>query len=495
MSSIALPLALPSGCLRLACGADLQSMREVVSTSLSTASMGSVSALSEPSTATAAVSSDSSHAPHPASRRVLKLIAVDEGMLTHVLGGGLLEIKSRDEGEVAVMCTHDASYALTMIDSSNTLFGAGVDGATYTLHAVFNGHVEMAPCAPPLHAIRDALRYSGEYTLAQEVGEDELGPRKRRREGDSAPAEAGVTLDELDATVACSRAQLRRALCDMSALAVRDRFQLVGTDLTLDVLRAVITSADAGGWSLSSLPLGDIITDLRDRFPAPLVEHVLRSHATADTPRLLLPESSWPPDDTRLPTLTTLTLSFKLYAMTVARALLRSETVSVLLMGLASPCATPAATAPILHDASAAEALLHNAGAVRHDALPWLAAQPFLTRWAARMPHASRWAEGAAGEEAKRGVGLDIISGVEALLDEDAATGRVILRIFPVAELDHRPAQRFKQLFAVRAKWRLTDLQPFLAPLEGYGVKAADLLLAHTRTTLLPDGTRIFSAR
>ena len=39
------------------------------------------------------------------------------------------------------------------------------------------------------------------------------------------------------------------------------------------------------------------------------------------------------------------------------------------------------------------------------------------------------------------------------------------------------------------------DLEPFVKPLVGPGKKQADLLLKHTRTTLQPDGSRIFSPR
>lgn len=60
--------------------------------------------------------------------------------------------------------------------------------------------------------------------------------------------------------------------------------------------------------------------------------------------------------------------------------------------------------------------------------------------------------------------------------------GELILKYFPIERLPKDPVQRFKQLFAVRPKWQLADLEPFLAGLQvGSHVPVCHTALSVTR--------------
>ncbi|CAM9239380.1 unnamed protein product [Phaeothamnion confervicola] len=105
----------------------------------------------------------------------------------------------------------------------------------------------------------------------------------------------------------------------------------------------------------------------------------------------------------------------------------------------------------------------------------------FWSEWAASMP----------GVEAPE---LSALEGVG--LRERGEAGVPVFRYLPAAGLPVEPSARMAALFALRPKWRLAELRPYLGELEAQGTKLADVLLQHTRaSTDATTGERLFSAR
>jgi hypothetical protein len=307
------------------------------------------------------------------------------------------------------------------------------------------------------------------------LGGGVAGGRKRRRAAGGAEqgGAAGYTLAALLELCPCSEAELREALGRCNALRDGDRYFSVPPDLHRAVLAAVLRSAAAQGglWPLRSVPAAAVVADLEpEGFSEVLVHHALRSLAAAAegaAPAAIEPGAL---------RLDTYCLDFARVARFVGSEVLLAAGAAV---SLQSPAAASGRAVPLA---------------------------AFMSAWAAAMPvgtvvsHLSSTAEappGAAGtaitpRACSGQLSLELLSG-EVLLTEGAAGAGVLL--LPARELAAVPALRFKQLFALRARWRLPDLEPFIAPVATAGASQTDLLLAHTRTTLLPDGTRLFSAR
>lgn len=48
----------------------------------------------------------------------------------------------------------------------------------------------------------------------------------------------------------------------------------------------------------------------------------------------------------------------------------------------------------------------------------------------------------------------------------ETMAGERIIKYFPLGRLSKAPAQRFNELFAVRPRWQLSDLEPYLSGLQ-----------------------------
>ncbi|EIE26940.1 hypothetical protein COCSUDRAFT_32309 [Coccomyxa subellipsoidea C-169] len=90
-------------------------------------------------------------------------------------------------------------------------------------------------------------------------------------------------------------------------------------------------------------------------------------------------------------------------------------------------------------------------------------------------------------------VDLSMLRG-EALREEIG--GEDMLRHLPAAAMPTDPAARFAALFAVKPRWELPDLEPYLADLQVPGRSAEFLLLTYARASQdSPSAPLVYSAR
>jgi len=80
---------------------------------------------------------------------------------------------------------------------------------------------------------------------------------------------------------------------------------------------------------------------------------------------------------------------------------------------------------------------------------------------------------------------------------EERVGGEECLRYLPGETMPLDPAERLKKLFAVRKKWRLEELMPYMLPLVPGKKDLEDFLLKHTRSAVAVGGVggRTYSAK
>ena len=105
----------------------------------------------------------------------------------------------------------------------------------------------------------------------------------------------------------------------------------------------------------------------------------------------------------------------------------------------------------------------------------------FFLEWETRLPGSYQPAA-----ELLRGLAL-----------EEKVAGQVCLRYLPGETLPLDPAERLKKLFAVRKKWQLEEMMPYMLPLVPGKKDLEDFLLKHTRSAVAMDGVggRTYSAK
>lgn len=187
-----------------------------------------------------------------------KLVEVDDAMLSYLQKGGSLEIKGQGAGDDVTACTADATYTVTLVESSNTVLlmqdneryaeassavalapGARPD-CKYTVLGSAPGVLELRRVAPPLHLVRDALASSNldadalsRYRAQLHARAAGGAPAKRARTADETGAAAasavagpqsepslGVRMGALLETVPCSGAEMSLCLERLQAVRV-----------------------------------------------------------------------------------------------------------------------------------------------------------------------------------------------------------------------------------------------------------------------------------
>lgn len=327
-----------------------------------------------------------------------------------------------------------------------------------------------------LAVLLDMPQYERTQALLEETAADgvasysnDVSARNKRRRGCADPASderlrgrAGFSFGELLERVQCSEAELRRALVETRALETPgSRFHAVPDALARDVATAALRSIAAGRMDISAVPMEAVAADLAsaDGHCAELTAHALQQTLGGRT----LPGGGSGRGTEEAAVHLRLCLDFRSLARFVGMGVLQ-----------------------------AAGAMLHIAAPAAARALPLAA---FLRAWTSAMPAGTVLATGAApaADRCAGPLDLSLLSG-DVLLQEGGSAGPGVL-FLPAASLSAITAMRFRQLFSLRAKWRLQDLEPFIAPVANPASPVADLLLTYTRSSQQPDGSRLFSAR
>ena len=295
------------------------------------------------------------------------------------------------------------------------------------------------------------------------------GKRRRGRAGES--DDAGFSFEELLERVQCSEVELRRALVEVRALRIVDsgKYCAVPEAQAREIATAVLRSIAACGIRVDAIPVATVIADLEAEGHA----SALALHALMQTLGGVAAEdcAAEPRSDGTSPLVPPLLrLDFRAVARFIGIGVLEAAGA---VLQLSAPLASASRAIPL---------------------------DSFFRAWASAMPVGTVLSVGAASTAASNGSGavctglLDIGLLAGEVLLQDGVGGPGVL-FLPASSLSSVPAQRFRQLFSLRAKWRLADLEPFVQPLANPASSLADLLLAHTRSSQQPDGSRLFSAR
>lgn len=350
----------------------------------------------------------------------------------------------------------------------------------------------------------------------------------------------GLPLSQLLEAVPCSRGELSAGLARLGAYQHPSTlaYHAVSPALLAAVMETVLAGATQHGWDFGALPLAAVeehagkprasvaaATGTLTTYPgfgASVVRHVLgwfvadeeggasnNSSSSSDSAPVT---ARWIP----LPSdATTLALDFDLLAQHVAVRVLRDGWSPAAAPGTALPRTTRRGTNGLRGAATTTVGALPVVpifeAPVALPSYPPMRLPAFLAAWEAGLPHGcvkgSDSGDGS-GVVAVAGSGNGwggilsvprVLAGAGLALVHAAGTSVGLsgasISYFPEPELSPDPKTRFAQLFTARPKWTLAELAPFIDSLCGYGRTQGDLLLGHTRQTLVPGGATLFSAK
>ncbi len=427
-----------------------------------------------------------------------------------------------------MLCTDDATYAIQLVETSNTVLlcstsaSEDVLGAP-TLARTIEGQVgcshELKRTAPRLHRIRELLEaepfrgpddevqsleawhhgsgdmdvdVEGAGGVEEEEGMEQGSGAGAGVDGGGARDGPGYTLSELEELVQASRGEIVTGLAaigalllapdDAAALAgetrgraaripanLTPRYRLLTPEYASAALDDILVAVQGNMWHPGCVPLPALVV-AADGHTAAVVTGVARAHSRpAEVGASAAGGDAGP------------FLALDYTSVALVRA--RSQLAAAEAMFLARRAAA---------GVSAGSGGLEFHSEVSDFTRAW---QREVDRtWPAAPPDAASGV-GAEGVWSRVGLSAEVLKSAGLVLVDTSPLGTPVLRHFPAFRLSHEPRERFKQLFAARALWLQADFAPFLAPLVGVDRKLDDMLVAHARSTLQPDGGRLFSVR
>ncbi len=282
---------------------------------------------------------------------------------------------------------------------------------------------------------------------------------------------------DLRRVIQASDAELRSALEELHALQVGRFWRLVLPQRESEILDVFVDECARRRWSLLEIPADDLVALVAAKVPRALARHTLRKYGTS----------------------------------VASGAVGRSPIVALSIRRIAVSRGVD-----ILRAAEAAAATARPASGASSGGGPGavgMSRADFLRVWDASLaplralppphslpvPPSSDGAAAAAPPPAASEfdvtafrVSLDVLAGQAVLVTRNGAEE---VKFLPAERLPLEPSARFAALFELRPFWTLADLEPYIRPLTGPGKTQADLMLAHTRTTVAPDGARLYSKR
>ena len=201
---------------------------------------------------------------------------MDDALLDAIREGGVV-IKGGDDDE-AVLCTHDVTYAVKRVDSTNTMWllrpgerealVGGREDSVARVAAVANSHLELVEVAPRLERLRAML-----------LRHPYAGP-------DEAPDAAGlVGHAAVCASVQASDTQLSRALRQLGAFELDGALRVASSAYQHDVLNRLVWTAFSEGYELSAVPEVGVCEAMNkdEAVRSEMVRHVLLEFSEPDS--------------------------------------------------------------------------------------------------------------------------------------------------------------------------------------------------------------------
>mmetsp|Transcript_38649 Transcript_38649/g.74100 ORF Transcript_38649/g.74100 Transcript_38649/m.74100 type:complete len:437 (-) Transcript_38649:294-1604(-) len=392
------------------------------------------------------------------------LVEMDEDILEETLTSGV-HIVGSSEGE-AVMCTRNKTYAMKMLETSNTVLlvpppssqdaladgakedetsgsmdedeaenlsldpknsqnrlpglltqieklkGKTADGCRQVVAVSrVSGNMELVQVAPDISSL-DTLLRQHPYTQAEAMGLEDDAPVP--------PCKRGYTTSQLLSGVQASLGELETGLAMLSAVEIDGKWRFVDEPYAHTVLDMLLCDAVENEWSLCRIPLAEAVSAMTRSGVHPSVARgVIRMCASSTPP----PTSAATGGETKEGELSYVALDTRAVCVLKARGLLAQNQ-------------------------------------------RWRV-QDFVYRWEQEVPNGIEPA-------------LDMLRG-EALV-ETVGLEKFLVN-FRADTLPRQPAARFDALFGQRARWEWDDLHPYLEGIQNPGQSVEALLLKFTRQT------------
>ncbi|WIA31014.1 hypothetical protein OEZ86_001054 [Tetradesmus obliquus] len=438
-------------------------------------------------------------------REDLKLIELDEHLLDAIKNDQVL-IKG-DKGDDAVLCTSNKTYALKLVETTNSLLllppqeeldedfaavpsltppdardaaripdvglqtqlqknAVAKDYPALTATATAKAHIELVEVAPRLDMLPQLL--GRPYSLEDEeepaaaaaaAGDDAAAGGVDGDDADMMDAEGpgaaetssrcGCTTEQLLSRVQASRVELMAELGRLQALQMNGRWRLVEEAYLGALLEMLVMTALEKGWAMDAIPLREAVQALQpDGYIPAVMQHCLHVYGTP-CPSQQQPNAP--------------------------------ETEA------AAPLAAPNSSSSSHYALDETRVCLHYARKLlqQQRVEPWRL-QAFLAAWQEQVPGC--WSPR-----------QDMLAGEALIIAPDASEGVAEPRVrhFPARLLPSAPAARFAALFAAQPRWTREQLDPYLEGFKVPGQTVETLLLAHARASQRSpsDPTVVFVAR
>ncbi|XP_024542638.1 sister chromatid cohesion protein DCC1-like [Selaginella moellendorffii] len=214
----------------------------------------------------------------------LKLLEVDESVVQELLQSRL-SIKGGVEEE-AVLCTSRTTYALKFVSTSNTMLlvppgeaGDGGSGGALHVIATAGGHMELVEIAPRIDQLKVLV-----------------GSRPYTEDSENETVDGLYSWEDLLDSVQASEEQLKDGLRALAAAEIGGFWRTVDPKYTKGLLEMILVTAIQQDWSLSLLPLEELVAVLEgDGYPAQLVRHCVATFGVEEPS-----SSSWKLDEKRI---------------------------------------------------------------------------------------------------------------------------------------------------------------------------------------------------
>ena len=298
--------------------------------------------------------------------------------------------------------------------------------------AIVNSHFELVQVAPRLQGLEGALSDRPVGGIGS--------PEAAAEQGDYVETHIGKTWEELLEVVQASPVELEAALEEKGAMCLAGKWRGVDSEYLGTLVELILLTAVEKGWSLSAVPAKEAGEALAPHgFSVELTEHCLQRFS---------------------------------------KPILSSSSNGSITDGVEKMDFSLNEGVYALH----AEAVCRHFGLkLLREKRHWDSLSEFLAVWSGAVP-----------EEMSSAPKIELLRG-QALLEADDGEG---VDFLPIENLPRNAENRFSELFGVRPRWELKDLEPYIEGLAGPGETMEMLLLRFARMSQQrPTDPITYSAR
>ncbi|KAI9098047.1 sister chromatid cohesion protein Dcc1 [Phlyctochytrium arcticum] len=186
------------------------------------------------------------------------------------------------EDESIVVCTQNATYVVSSVQTSNTLLFAKPTGTaqqqnlstSYEIQESLACYWELVPCQARLDKLRQLL----ENALYRGSVQEDIGNQHEKFEGSQY-----YTTEELLDIIQASEDELRIGLEELGAVEIDGKWRLLESSYQESILKYLLISAAADELDLDNLSVEQCLASMMDSGYSPeLIRHTVKYFATED---------------------------------------------------------------------------------------------------------------------------------------------------------------------------------------------------------------------